>query len=148
MTSLVERFPYVEIDPAMGSASALPYVPVTLGYEQRDILASGLVDSGATLNVLPYGVGLQLGAVWERQVIPVRLTGNLAESEARAIVLTAKVGPFPPVRLAFAWTRSTLVPVILGQVNFFMEFDVCFSRSRLFFEIRPKGTADRSGDAS
>ncbi len=112
-------------------------MPITLGYEQREIAASGLVDSGATLNVLPYDLGVQLGAVWERQLVPVRLTGNLAESDARAIVLAAKVGRFPPVRLAFAWTRSDRMPLILGQVNFFMEFDVCFARSRLFFEVKP-----------
>jgi hypothetical protein len=34
--------------------------------------------------------------------------------------------------------------LILGQTNFFMEFDVCFYRSHLEFEIRPKSpiTAD------
>ncbi len=83
-------------------------------------------------------MGLQLGAVWEQQSVPVPLAGNLADSEARAIVLSGTIGRFAPVRLAFAWTRSNRVPVILGQVNFFMEFDVGFSRSRLFFEITPK----------
>jgi hypothetical protein len=135
-----ERFPNVELDPSLGSASALPYVPIILGYDQQTVPASGLVDSGATLNVLPYDLGVRLGAVWERQAVPVRLTGNLAESEARAIVLTARVGQLPSVRLAVAWTPSERVPLILGQVNFFMEFDVCFFRSRLFFEIEPKGT--------
>jgi hypothetical protein len=38
----------------------------------------------------------------------------------------------------FAWTQATTVPLILGQVNFFMEFDVCFYRSRLQFAISPK----------
>jgi hypothetical protein len=138
MTPPTERFPYIDVDPLLGSASALPYVPIILGYEQREISTSGLVDSGATLNVLPYDLGVQLGAVWERQTVPVRLTGNLAESEARALVLTARVGQLSSVRLAFAWTRNNRVPLILGQVNFFMEFDVCFFRSRLLFEIMPK----------
>jgi len=30
------------------------------------------------------------------------------------------------------------VPLILGQVNFFMEFDVCFYRSQLEFAISLK----------
>ena len=136
-----ERFPYVEADPSLGSASALPYVPIVLQHEQREIPASGLVDSGATLNVLPYDLGTQLGAVWERQTIPVHLTGNLAESEARAIVLTARIGQLPSVRLAFAWTRNNLVPLILGQVNFFMEFAVFFFRSQFFLQTERKGTA-------
>lgn len=80
-----------------------------------------------------------MGAAWERQTVPVQLTGNLTESEARVIVLTASVGQLPSVRLAFAWTRNNRVPLILGQVNFFMEFDVYFSRSQLFFQITHKG---------
>jgi hypothetical protein len=79
---------------------------------------------------------------WEQQTVAVQLSGNLAASEARALVLTGKVGEFAPVRLAFAWTRSNNVPVILGQVNFFMEFDVRFYRSRLLFEIRVKETGE------
>jgi hypothetical protein len=50
----------------------------------------------------------------------------------------AEIGAFPPVRLAFAWSRSDDVPLILGQVNFFMEFDVCFYRSKLEFDVRPR----------
>jgi hypothetical protein len=44
----------------------------------------------------------------------------------------------PPVRLAFAWAHTDAVSVILGQVNCFLEFDVCFFRFRGFFEVRPK----------
>ncbi len=44
----------------------------------------------------------------------------------------------PPARLAFVWARTDAVPVILGQVNFFLEFDVCFFRSRGLFDVRPK----------
>ena len=135
------RFPYVEVDPSLGAASALPYMPITLTHGQQEIAASGLVDSGATLNVLPYNVGVQLGAVWEQQTVPVQLSGNLAASEARALLLTGHVADFAPVRLAFAWTHSNNVPVILGQVNFFMEFDVFFFRSQLLFEIRRKESA-------
>jgi hypothetical protein len=31
----------------------------------------------------------------------------------------------------------------LGQTNFFMEFDVLFSRAALYFELYKKGTFDR-----
>lgn len=133
-----QRFPYVEVDALLGAASALPYVPITLGYGDRELAVSALVDSGATLNVLPYDLGVQLGVIWDEQAVPVRLSGNLAESDARAIILTGIIGEFPPARLAFAWTRGNQVPVILGQVNFFMEFDVCFFRARSAFEIRPR----------
>ena len=133
-----QRFPYVELDPSLGAASALPYAPITLEREGNVANVSALVDSGAALSVLPYDVGLQLGAVWEQQTIPVRLAGNLADSDARAILVMATIGQSSTVRLGFAWTRNNQVPVILGQVNFFMEFDVCFFRSQSAFELKPK----------
>ena len=136
------RFPYVQVDPSLGDASALPYMPITLTNGQQKIGASALVHSGAALNVLPYNLGIQLGAVWEQQTVPVALSGNLAASEARALLLTGQVADFPPVRLAFAWSRSNNVPVILGQVNFFMKFDVCFFRAQLSFEIRRAGSTE------
>ena len=135
------RFPYFEVDPSFGAASALPYMPITLALGEQEIVASALVDSGAALNVLPYNMGLQLGAVWEEQKTPVQLSDNLAASEARALLLIGQVADFSPVRLAFAWSRSNNVPVILGQVNFFMEFDVFFFRSQSLFEISCKGSA-------
>jgi hypothetical protein len=50
----------------------------------------------------------------------------------------SSLGSFAPVPLAFAWTRSNDVPLILGHVNFFLEFEVCFFRARKFFEVRPR----------
>lgn len=90
------------------------------------------------VNVLPYQIGVRLGAVWKEQTTVLNLTGNLSRYEARALLVSTVVGSFEPVQLVFAWTRATRVPLLLGQVNFFMEFDVCFYRSQLSFEIRPK----------
>jgi hypothetical protein len=112
-------------------------LPLTLSGQQI-VATSGLVDSGAAVNVLPYALGVQLGFDWSQQTRSVQLSGNLASVEARVVVLSATVGSFPPVRLAFAWAQTDAVSVILGQVNFFLEFDVCFFRSRGFFEVRPK----------
>jgi hypothetical protein len=57
----------------------------------------GLVDSGAAINVLPHDVVLRLGAIWEHQSTSVQLTGNLAASEARVLVVSATIGKLPPV---------------------------------------------------
>ena len=86
-----------------------------------------------------------MGAISEKQSTPVRLSGNLAACEARALIVSAVVGEFPEVRLAFAWARTDDVPILLGQVNVFMEFDVCFYRSRSLFEVRPKQSAHSPG---
>ncbi len=77
-----------------------------------------MLDTGATVNVLPYSVGEQLGTAWERQTTSVELSGNLAACEARVLIVSAIVGGFPAVRLAFAWARTDAVPVLLeaGQL--------------------------------
>jgi hypothetical protein len=133
-----ERYPFVITDPALGPASSLPYLPVELRNQQQTVSAMGLVDSASTINVLPFDVGIQMGFDWSQQTTSLQLTGNLANFEARAIAVTGVVGKFTPVLLAFAWTQSNSVPVILGQVNFLMEFDVYLSRSQSFFEVKPK----------
>ncbi|MGL5805798.1 MAG: retroviral-like aspartic protease, partial [Xenococcaceae cyanobacterium] len=88
--------------------------------------------------VLPYSFGIQLGAVWEEQTTSVTLAGNLASTEARGLLVIAQISDFDPVRLVFAWSLSDDTPLLLGRMNFFLEFDVCFYRSQLIFEIRPK----------
>jgi len=96
------------------------------------------MDSGAMINLLPYDVGTQLGAVWDDRKANIRLAGTLGSLNAMPLSVTAQVGEFAPLRLAFAWVKSNNVPLILGQTNFFMEFDVCFYRSKLEFEVTPK----------
>lgn len=137
MTPSTHQFPYIMRDPSLGNASLAPMLPLTL-IGRQSVATSGLADSGAAINVLPYALGVQLGFDWDQQTRSVQLSGNLALVEARVVVLSAVVGSFPPVRLAFAWARTDAVSVLLGQVNFFMEFDVCFFRSRGVFEVRPK----------
>ena len=132
-----EQFPFLERDPSSGATSRLPYLPITLTLGECAVPVMGLLDTGAIVSVLPHDVGVQLGLVWEQQKTRVQLTGNLASLEARGVVLLGTVGRFAPARLVFAWTKASAVPVILGQVNFFEEFDVCFFRKRGVFEIKP-----------
>lgn len=116
----------------------MPLLPLRLSHGAQDVAVSGLLDTGAAVNVLPYSVGEQLGFVWEQQRTSIVLSGNLARLPARGIVISATVASFAPVRLAFAWTQTEHVRLLLGQANFFMEFDVCFFRSRSEFEVEPK----------
>ena len=132
------RFAFTEVDPSLGALSTLPYLPIVLTYQNQSLRVSGLLDTGSSVNVLPYEMGLRLGAVWERQRLSVPLGGNLSKFEARAVVMTANVEQFLPVELAFAWTKDRNAPLILGHMNFFLAFDVCFYRSELAFEVSPK----------
>ena len=133
-----ERYPFISSETTLGEASFRPYLPFTLFHQQASVTASGLLDTGASVNVLPYLTGVKLGYEWEQQTTVLSLTGNLAQYEARVVLVQAAVGQFEPVQLVFAWTQATNVPLILGQVNFFMEFDVCFYRSQLEFLVSPK----------
>jgi len=133
-----QKFPYKIIDTSPGMVDRMPYVPITLGLNERSLNTEGLIDTGASVNVLPYELGLQLGFIWESENLSVILAGNLARFEARAVVVEGQVTPFPTVNLAFAWTQAPEAPLILGQANFLFEFDVCFSRSRSEFEVRPR----------
>jgi len=136
------RFAYVDIAARHTEGSLLAYMPLALSHGPQVLTVEGLLDTGATVNVLPYAVGLQLGLVWDHQTTRVHLTGSLARLPARGVIASGHVASFPAVALAFAWAQSTDVPLILGQVNFFMEFDVCFFRSQAAFEIDPKGKAN------
>ena len=44
--SEAQRFAYLETNSALGAASALPYVPLTLDYQGSAATVSALVDSG------------------------------------------------------------------------------------------------------
>lgn len=132
------RFRYSTSDPSQNEFDSLPRLPLVLRIENRTVEVAGLVDSAATVNVLPYEVGLQLGAAWDERKANLRLAGNLGNFSAMPLFVMAQVGDFDPVQLAFAWIKSNDAPLILGQTNFFMEFEVCFYRAQLEFEVNPK----------
>jgi len=97
-----------------------------------------LLDSGSAVNTLPYQLGLELGGIWDEQSFFIPLSGKLAGFKAKGLLIATRIGSFPAVNLAFAWAETDSIPVLLGQTNFFQEFDVCFFRSRSMFEVRPK----------
>lgn len=133
-----QQFSFTEGFDTFGVPDALPQLPLSLSYRESAIEVIALLDTGASVNVLPYSVGVQLGAVWDEQTTFVTLAGNLASIEARGLLISAQISNFSPVRLVFAWSLSDDVPLLLDRMNFFLEFDVCFYRSRLMFEIRSK----------
>ena len=130
------RFPYTGLDSR--STTLMPRLGMTLAYHKRSVEVIGLVDSGSTVNVLPYSVGLGLQAIWENQPVIPGLVGSLRSVEVRALDVFAfhpQLTPRTPIQLVFAWTKSEEVPVIFGQMNFFLVFNVCFYRAEHVFEV-------------
>jgi hypothetical protein len=135
------RYPYIPSASFKegGNSFLMPFLPLFLDYKGRKIKTYAMLDTGSTVNVLPFSVGLSLGVVWENQNVGMKLAGNLATTEARGILLDVIIEDCPAVTLAFAWAYTDNVPLLFGQTNFFDEFDVLFSRSSRFFDVSLKG---------
>jgi hypothetical protein len=137
----IEQFPYRDRNPASGGTDLMPDLPIILHYQGKSVSVLGLVDSGASISIMPYSLGVQLGFDWKVQKAAIALGGILAGVAARGIVVKADVGQLPQVRLAFAWAQTDQVPFLLGEFNFFEVFDVLLSRSQRIFEIRDLGAS-------
>ena len=57
---------------------------------------------------------------------------------AKGVVVEAEAGESDRIVLVFAWARTDNMPLLLGQVNFFMELEVCFNRSQQNFAVKRK----------
>ena len=76
------RVRYSTVDSTQNELDSLPWLPLVLGHGPYEVEATGLVDSGATVNVLPYELRVQLGAVWNDDKAVIRLGGNLGHLPA------------------------------------------------------------------
>lgn len=130
------RYSYRTLNSQQDKSDSMPRLPLTLRTNTRRVETIGLVDSGATVNVMPYTLGIALGAVWNDKDAIIPLAGNLSKQPAAPLSAIIEIGGLEPVKLVFAWTKATNVPLILGQTNFFVEFDICFYRSKFEFEIK------------
>lgn len=135
MTSESRQFPYHPNGTPQDGA--LPFLPIKLGFDGVWVETNALLDSGASVNIIPYSIGIQLGADWSKQGQEVTLGGNLSAAPAKGILLDAVIESFEPVQLVFAWSQLDNVPVILGQVNFFQKFRISFTGAEQTFEIAP-----------
>ena len=131
-----QRFQYAKSQTFPGLAG-MPFLPLALTNRTCAVSVRALVDSGATVNVLPYDIGLQLGLIWDVQRVPAPLWGTLDDVQAWGVRVMGQIEPFPALPLVFAWTQKTSqeVPVILGQTNFFQAFKVAFDGKAGTFEI-------------
>lgn len=126
-------FPYVAL--GGGPHRVVPLLPLTLKLGALEIDVHGLVDSGSNINVLPFTLGTRLGGDWDQYPHTIQVSGSLGTLQGKVFVAQAVIAGLPKVPLIFAWVQSDTVPLILGQYNFFHEFDVCFFRAQSFFEL-------------
>jgi hypothetical protein len=60
-----QKFPYKIIDGSPGMVDRMPYLSLKLSLNDQSLNAEGLLNTGASVNVLPYQLGTQLGLIWE-----------------------------------------------------------------------------------
>jgi hypothetical protein len=128
-----QQFPY-SYNPRNPGGRGLPYIPITLLSKHATLQGHALLDSGATINVLPYQLGLDLGGVWN-STPSVKLSGALGKLPAYILKVATQVGDFAPQVLTYAWTRKEEVPIIFGLIDFFWEYNVCFFAAENSIEI-------------
>ncbi|MEG4803260.1 hypothetical protein QUB63_11075 [Microcoleus sp. ARI1-B5] len=56
---MVKGFHKRERIDSLGRSSILPYLPITLSNGRNSVEVMALLDTGASVNVLPYEIGLQ-----------------------------------------------------------------------------------------
>ena len=104
----------------------------------HQVAAEGILDSAATVSILPFEVGESLGLTWDDQRARIPLAGNLQRTKAMPVEVMAGIEGLPQVQLTFAWVRTQDVPLLLGHYDFFMQFEICFDRAGETFEIKQK----------
>ncbi len=114
-----------------------PYVPIRLFNKNSLVQNVALVDTGSSTNVLPYKLGIDLGFTWDDSKATIPLSGNVS-SLAIPVSMITIIGMLDPVELVFAWAGNDIPPLILGQIDFFTEFHVCFFQDQGYFEITAK----------
>jgi hypothetical protein len=79
------RFNYTAIDDT--PTALAPRLSFTLQHGAQVVEVTGLVDSGAAVNLLPYPVGIALGAIWEEQPLLQPLAGSFGRLETRGLAV-------------------------------------------------------------
>ena len=131
-------FPYLPMNRGAYPTTPTPILPFQLEYKTIAIPAEGYLDTGAMISVLPYSIGLLFGADWNALPPALTLAGALVSTPAKLLTITATIGHFPPTMLIFAWARTDACPLLLGYLNFFLEFDVAFYATRGIFTVEPR----------
>ena len=144
----MSRFQYTEAQGMAGIPGMLPFIPLTLLHTGDGVhitarmTVPALVDSGATVNVLPRDIGEQMGLEWKSLQAILPSAGTIRRRPALALPLFVKVPQLAPQRLLFAWSELSThdhMAVLLGQTKFFDEYYVDFRKPDGYFDIVLKG---------
>ena len=55
-----QRYPFIDQTNSTGQISTLPYFPIALSNANNSLEVMALLDTGASVSVIPYEIGIQL----------------------------------------------------------------------------------------
>jgi hypothetical protein len=95
-----------------------PRFPSLRAHAGLSVSANALLDTkfyGQSITLRHRALGCNLGGT----NCLLAIGGKSARVEARGLFVYVQIGNLEPVRLAFAWAKTSQIPLILGQTNFF-----------------------------
>ncbi len=105
--------------------------------QKKDL--SALVDSASTTSVIPYTLGRELGLEWDESIFPE--IQPIRGFKTLGVMLGTVFQDFGLIELGFSWVQSDTFPLILGQIDFFQHFRICFDAEGKFFTVERKQNA-------
>lgn len=125
----VMEFPGRLIESEQLGAIWVPTATVGIKYGKLSLSCEMLVDTGAYLSMVPYQIGMELGlTISEDEILE---AGGVGGASIPHIVkeVELQIGE-NSIHIRIGWALTDEVPLLLGRLDVFDEFDIEFSQSR------------------
>jgi len=133
------EFPYVKEKANVVPFILRPLARVVIRNKEREIIQDMYIDSGADITLLPFSVGTALGFEIKKGE-DIKRVGGVGGSKISVAVRTARmrIGE-KEFDCRIAWCLSEDVPLILGRLDVFREFEILFKEKeeRIVFMAIP-----------
>jgi hypothetical protein len=125
----VMEFPGRLIESEQLGAIWVPTATVEIKYRKLSLSCEMLVDTGAYLSMVPYQIGIELGlTISEDEILEAGGVGGVSIPHMVKEV-ELQIGE-NSIHTRIGWALTDEVPLLLGRLDVFNEFDIEFSQSR------------------
>ncbi len=120
------EFPYIKEKANIVPFVLRPFARTTFKNGQREVTQDMYVDSGADITLIPFSVGKALGFEIKKDE-DIKRVGGVGGSRISIVVrkVMMRIGE-KEFDCRIAWCLSEDVPLILGRMDVFREFEVLF----------------------
>lgn len=126
---MTTEFPGKIIESEQFGTIWVPTVTVEIKYQESSLSCEMLVDAGAYLSMIPYQVGIELGLTISND--EVMEAGGAGGASIPHVVkeVELQIGAYS-IQSRIGWALTDEIPLLLGRLDVFDEFDIEFSQSR------------------